>query len=448
MEMLNIALQGKLFIRNIIEGRGMNRAKGMKGNAMNRIRNSVDAFLSQTAKVPEKYYLILLCFYIISNMIFMIGWKGHLSSAVWSTHVVLFSCVMWASAVYLFILADCTEAWKKTSLIIGIGLGVFLLTALLSRVMTSDSYAYIMGGFLCLMACGKEYRKLLHYYLIILISTLVISWILLQFGITFDAAKPNRVYGGHSLGILYPNNWGFLVFAVLVLLWYLFLQGKRLLTLVLFWAIALFMYKYITCLTVAGLAFAFPVVSEVVEFVQDKQIEKNQTDIKAKKSVSRYTVIAIPFLVFTVMMLLCWQMDWVHDKFYGTAFESMAMRFVEGGYTIRLNGLSLFGHPFEQWDVGITDYSREIEMIVDSAFTGYLIIRGVVWMLVVLSWLAYAHYLCLKRRDYRLIVISAFFLIFSMMERPGLDVWYNFVLLYPLADSSRCFIKQTGIAEQ
>ena len=79
----------------------------------------------------------------------------------------------------------------------------------------------------------------------------------------------------------------------------------------------------------------------------------------------------------------------------------------------------------------IVDY--RVTMIVDSAYTGSLILRGAVWMFLTLFWMSIAHYKAIKNRDYRLIMINIFFLLFCLMERPGLDVWYNFVLLYPLA---------------
>ena len=72
-------------------------------------------------------------------------------------------------------------------------------------------------------------------------------------------------------------------------------------------------------------------------------------------------------------------------------------------------------------------------MVMDSAFVAYLIIRGFLWMSFILAWLSFAHYLGIKNKNYRLIVVSTFFLVLCVMERPGLDAWYNYVLFYPLA---------------
>ena len=400
------------------------------------------SFLEQVKNSREAYYLILMCAFVVSKIMFMIGWEASISGIAWVVHRIIFAFVMWGSAIYMYsILAEWKRAWERIPLMIGIGLLVFAITALLSRIVTTDSYSAIMGAFFFLMAYGKNYRKILYCFLGIFTATLLTGLIGLPLGITRDIVKPDRAFGGHSLGIIYPNNWGFIVFALLVLIWYLYLRRKRIFTLILFWATAVFMYKYITCLTIAGLAFGFPIVAIAAEFLQD-HLRENRDAAEpelsdAKGSIPRrvlsFILIAMPFIVFGCMMLLCWQMDWVHERFYNTRLESMAMRFVEGGYALRLNGFNLLGKPFQQWDASISNYAQEIEMIMDSAYVAYLIIRGALWMLFILAWISFAHYRCIRNMEYRLIVISMFFLVLSLMERPGLDAWYNFILFYPFA---------------
>ena len=340
---------------------------------------------------------------------------------------------MWGSAIYLFtIIAEWRDAWKRTGELILIGCFLFALTGIISRVVTTDSYAFTMGSFFCIMACGKNYKKILYCFLILLSTSLLIGLLGLKIGITFDAAKPNREFGGHSLGILYPNNWGFIVFAILVIVWYLFLKRRNLINLILFWGTTVFMVKYITCYTIAAMAFVFPLFAIGAEWIQKKESGGE----RSKNRIIRGIIIALPFFFLFGMLFLCWQMDWVYNffyKFYGTSLRSFAMRFVEGGYALKLNGVPLFGHPFRPFDSSVVDYSNEIEMIVDSAFICYLIIRGIIAVVVTLGWISLAHNKCLRENDYRLLVISLFMLLLSTMERPGLDAWYNFVLLYPLA---------------
>lgn len=65
-----------------------------------------------------------------------------------------------------------------------------------------------------------------------------------------------------------------------------------------------------------------------------------------------------------------------------------------------------------------------------SSYAAYIIMRGLLWMAYTLAWLCLAHWKALKKRDYGIILLSTVILLFAMMERPGLDLWFNFVLLY------------------
>ena len=397
------------------------------------IKKETIIFLDASKQSNECLYLVLFGLFVTSHMVLLMGWKSSLNTLAWQVHHVLFASVMWGSAIYLFsVLAAWRTAWYRTGEMILIGLAVFVATGLISKILTSDSYTFIMGLFFCLMGSEKRYKMILHTVLALFVFAIMFGLVGMKIGITVDTVKPFRTFGGHSLGIIYPNHWGSFAFVILVLAWYLFLQNRRVITVILFWSVAVFMFKFITCYTIAGIAFLFPIVSIIAELFQKR--EDSFTD---NKKILRVIIVTLPFIIFCIMLILCWQMDWIHDTFYKTPLRSFAMRFVEGGYSIRRNGISLFGHPFKQWDKDMVSYSTEIELIVDSAFVCYLIIRGLVAMILTLSWISFTHYKCMKNKDYRLIVISMFMLLFSMMERLGLDAWFNFVMLYPLAALSK-----------
>ena len=258
---------------------------------------------------------------------------------------------------------------------------------------------------------------------------LLLSWLGSTFGVAHDVAKYEREFGGHSFGMKYPNYWGYFALLAMLLFWYLFLRNKPIITFCIFWAVALFMWFVITSRTSALLGFAFPLFACGAELFQNRRREE-------LKLAGKVIVIALPFLAFAFTLILCWRMEWVRNTFYQTGFHTMAMRFVEGGYALRNNGISLFGHDFRDFDPNLVDASYHITQIMDNAYVSDLILRGALWLGVCLSWLSFAHWRCLKKRDYRLLIISVFFLILAMMERPALDVWFNFVLLYPLAKLS------------
>ena len=406
-----------------------------------KFKNEGMSLFSCIKKGNEQFYMSIFLFYVCLSILFEIGWKPEVIDYVWKVNYFIFTTVMWSVAIYIFmILVEWRNDWSKTWAIILIGLLIFVITAVVSRFVTTDSYKFVIGLFVCLMAYGKKYKHILQCSICVILATVILGYVLMICGITYDAAKPERTYGGHSLGIIYPNNWGYLVFVIMILVWYLYLRNKKIPSTLMFWAAAVFMYKYITCLTIAAMAFLFPVAGIIAEILQDRHKKRSTSDKEDNnpKWLSGL-IIVLPFIFLAVMLILCWQMDWVHETFYGTRLESFAMRFVEGGYALRLGGVKLFGRPFSQMQEGVISYLKDIDMKIDSAYITYLIIRGIIPITMTLGWIAYVHKVCLKNRDFRLLIISVFMLIFSMMERPGLDAWYNFTLLYPLASKDTLF---------
>ena len=122
-------------------------------------------------------------------------------------------------------------------------------------------------------------------------------------------------------------------------------------------------------------------------------------------------------------------------QFYHGPLRNLAWRFIQGGLYFQTYGLPVFGNPYHSnVHTYINVQGEFIEVgILDSSFAAYIIMRGVFWLCYTLLWLSLAHWKALKKRDYAIIFLETILLGFAMMERPGLELWYNFVLLYPLA---------------
>ena len=54
-------------------------------------------------------------------------------------------------------------------------------------------------------------------------------------------------------------------------------------------------------------------------------------------------------------------------------------------------------------------------------------------MTYTLAWLCVGMWKALKKRDFAIPFLSVIILVFAMVERPGLEMWFNFIMLYPLA---------------
>ena len=398
-----------------------------KENSLRRIRESVTSFFSQIAKGSETVFLVLFVLYLMTFLMRRIGWELRALDIVTNIRYGLLSLVVWGGAIYFFyLLAEWKQLWKNTVMQIVVGAAVLLVAAVFSRIMTIESFAAIPGFFFCFLMYKKDCLKVLKVILYVLVAVLLLAWLGTFWGITVDISKTGREYGGRSFGIIYPNTWGFIVLSTLMLFWYLYIHNKPAYSIILFWGAAMFMWSVVDCRTSAALCAVFPLLSILAEFIERRNAGK-------EKTFSHILLVCMPFIVFGITLILCWKMEWVKDTFYGTKLKTMAMRFVESGYSLRRNGISLFGHPFYDFDPDVVDSSIKITQIMDNAYISDLILRGVIWMTVCLSWLCFVHWKCLKGRNFRLLAISFIFLILATMERPALDVWFNYVFLYPLA---------------
>lgn len=402
-----------------------------------RLRNS--RFLEQLQKSNEKQYLLLVTIYFCTYLISRICWEKQIGLQLVYVRIALMSLVIWGSAVYLFcFIADWKMLWKKTGYLIILASIIVGSAGLFSKFMTFRTYTLAMDFFFCVFAGGKQFKKIIRCGAGAVTGALVIAGIGELLGITKESPKPERVSAGLSLGTIYPNTWAYLIFLAAMLIWYLIWQSREynrkrvfqgVLTFSAFWGLAAIIYYVSTSRTIAALCVLFPLMYFAAEWQGRRSAEGNHLH-------GSILWITAPFLCLGLTLFLCWQMEWVHDVFYNTFFHTMAMRFVEGGNTLRMDGITLFSRPLEIRTSGALLYTKEIEYIVDNAYIADIILRGALWMICCMFWIAAAHIKCIKNRDWPLLAISTSILIFGLMERPALDVWYNLVLLYPLSNAS------------
>ena len=417
----------------------------MKDNTMFlRIKEEGRAFCKAASRANETAYLILLSLYVTIYFLLKFGWAAGTEKADQFIRYSLLGIVMWGAAVYLlFVFAEWRSLWDRKILLLAAAAVILSGTWFFSRHMSTNSYGVVMDIFFCLMACGKDYRKMLRCILTVGVIMLIIAGLGLPLGYTWDMVKPKNVSPGHSLGINYPNTWGYLAFLAMMTAWYLFLRFKPVPTFALFWAVTVFMYKYISCRTISLLAAVFPVLACAVDLLErwaDRK-EKASPGSSGKPSLP---VTLMPFWMFAFMMIVSRQYKWMHRHFYHGPLHNFAMRFVQAGLYFKSYGLPVVGNPYSSSRMTYVNVNGEfLEVgILDSSFASYIIMRGILWLFYTLAWLCLAIRKALKNRDYAIPFLEFIILIFAMMERPGLEMWYNFVMLYPLAKVSAKAVSQ------
>ena len=402
-----------------------------------KVKKEAASFLSQIAESSETAYLILLSLYVAVFAMMEVGWKLSVEKPIDIIRGTMLGLIMWGCALYLiYVIAEWKKLWNRLPVLAVVAIVILGLTFWFSRVMTTNRYGVVFDIYFCLMACGKNYKKILKCSGSVVLAIVIIAALGIPLGYTLDVTKPDNIHPGHSIGIRYPNTWGFLCFFVLMIVWYLYLRRKAILTFVLFWGVAFFMIMVVYARTIAILAVFFPIVACFVDWLEAKADARVKSEnSRSLSAILCWIIIAIPFIMFAIMLALSLNYEWVHAHFYYTWFHNMAMRFVVGGLFLRQYGFVWVGNAMRSNSLQFVRVNGEfIEVkILDSSFVAYLIMRGILWVLGVLSWLSIAIWRALKKRDFAIPFLASIILVFAMMERPGLEMWYNFILIYPLA---------------
>lgn len=437
-------------------------------NVTAKIKKETASFLAQVDRSNEIVFLVLLSFYVAVYAILKIAWTRNLQNPTDYCRSIMLGIIMWGSAIYLFYnIIEWKNLWKNTFALIFIAVILLGLTFVFSKIMSTNSYGVVFDVFFCIMACGKNYKKILRCIAGVVTACLILAEIGVICGFALDVTKPENIHPGHSFGIVYPNTWGFMCFLVLMIIWYLWLRRKKILTFVMCWGAALVMIFIVYCRTIGLLTIVFPFAALFVDCLEGRAdrraaaVEADETDAavivrednkdvdvnghkekKPKKTdktllstILSKIIIAIPYIAFAIMLILSLNVEWVHSHFYYTWFHNFAMRFVVGGLFLRQYGFNLIGNVMQSnalQFVRVNDEFIEVR-ILDSSFGAYLIMRGFLWVCGCMSWLCVAIWKALKKRDYAIPFLCTIILVFAMMERPGLEMWYNFILIYPLA---------------
>lgn len=399
------------------------------------IRNEGKSFFQAVGKSSELLYLVLLTLYVALFYFLKIAWSDVIQSSFDAIRLSLLSLIMWGSALFfLFVIAEWKNLWKKTIILIILAVALLTGTYFFSKRMSTNLYGVVMDVFFCILAYKKDFRKILKCMLGVSVVMLAIAAIGVPLHLTSDLEKPDFIITTHSLGINYPNTWGYLAFLGIVILWYLYLRNKAVITFLLFWASSLFMYFYIGCRTIAGLTIIFPIAALAVDLIEKRIDQKAKEGTFRKNRIQEWIITVFPFIAWGIMMFLSVSVNLMY-RFYHGPLRNLAWRFLQGGLYFQTYGLPLVGNPYRPNQFTFINVQDEfIEVgILDSSFAAYIIMRGILWLAYTMLWLCVAHRKALKKRDYAIILIEVFFLGFAMLERPGLEMWYNFILLYPLA---------------
>ena len=397
-----------------------------------KIKSPVKSFCEEIKSCSEISFLALLILHMCVFYVTKINWSANEYVMKIFKVLLQMGTLLASASLLIYIIIRWKYPWKNKAFFLVPAVVLFALILIFNFRGDNTWYFAFADLFFCLMAYGKDYKKILRCYMLVTVFCLLVAVIGLPIGLTQERSKMDAAYN-LSFGIVYPNTWGQIVFLAMIVFWYLFLQSKKWITFIVFWAMGIFMYLIPRCKTITLFAIAFPIIAL---FVKNGRAKENK--------LLRIILTVFPFICFAVTMVLCWQMDWVKKYTYDNALLSFGMRFVQGGIAFQYYGFPLIGYtlPYDPSIVTVVNGEAELLYVVDNAFVTFGLFRGAIWMLWALCWLGYANWRGMKNKDGALVMMSAFLMVFAIMERPGLEASYNFIFLYPLA--SVAYLKESA----
>lgn len=391
-------------------------------------------YYKEQSSIPVYVFLGL---FILSTMLQVINFIEPVAEALYNVRLIINCAVIILAPLYF-----CFQliVWRRTILNCFISLIIiFSVAAGWNYLGQTEEVFFTAASFiLALLAYGSDYRVILKIYLTAHILTVLGG----AFGLIFRYATPRyKVFSttGFSLGLIYPNHLGRMMFIILAITWYLWLQKKRALTTVMFFIVSYFMWTVVECKTITFFMIGLPVCWWISTFLEGKKINR------ILKKIWNGILISMPFLCFIATYILGQMRVWLDSlSHYGTGFYALLMRFISAGALFDKFGFPLFGTDIFKEDAPV-EYMNGHHYnanIVDNAYVFYLIAIGLILLVICMGWISFANYRAIRNHDHALILLSVFMCGYGLIETVFFRFEHNFIFFYPLTASAMMYMEQ------
>ena len=399
--------------------------------------------MSEQKKKPagEKGYEILfwimLTLYVLSYLIARVHWMASndvIDMTAAYVKLIVDEAVEWLAALYAGLkLADAAaDKWPqrfgKARAWLFLPLTVVIGAALRVCQVYSWRYSTVLMAVVWALGWRKDMRRITRLFMYLFVGDVIVAMLGLPIGLTHGRVKIGDYGTGYAFGMTYPNTWARVLLLAVMLVWAVYLQKKKLWTLVLFWVAAIPVQFAAKCRTISLLMLLFPLIALAAQAVGEK-------GGRALKRAGGIAAVGMPFLCLLLTLLLVWRMESVHALTYGNYLRNMGKRFVQAGMALREYGMPPFGTGMDLSHTIATTLNGQGETlyVVDNGFVSQGVGRGLVWLLIVLCAQSAANWRAIKDKEFGLLAIGITMSLLTLMEREGLYVNYNFLLFYPMA---------------
>lgn len=387
---------------------------------------------------PIPFY-IMIGLFIFSNMLLVVKFIEPIPETISLIRlavnaVLLILCVMYVAINLLL--------WKLEvkSILVAVCMIALIGFAWNFIGQTNEFFCTIVAALLALLAYQRDFRIILQIVLVSHIVAMTVGAIGLPLGYTELVYKVQTVDNGFSMGLIYPNHVGRMMFLILIIAWYLWGQERKVITTVAFFTAAYFNWRVVNCRTIVLFLIGFPICWWIITFFKDLEITNK--DHKLVKSVRNAVILAFPFIcmLFTYIMGLhrVFLMEHWH---FGQGIYALWMRFISAGILFKYYGFPLFGRNIlaESGIIEVNNGQVYAATIVDNAYVYYLIAIGGIALIACMLWLSFGAYRALKNKDYAYLLIYIFMCGYGIIEIVLFQFEHNFLFFYPLTATAMAY---------
>ena len=202
-------------------------------------------------------------------------------------------------------------------------------------------------------------------------------------------------------GFIHPSYFSIHFCTIIFGLWYLYFKNNKILCITIFEISALFLYFVPNTRTSALLLMIFPLI-----ILFSKYITNNRNNI-----LKSLTIIS-PFLLL-ILSLIC--MFVIKPAEASSFLETFTIRFTRAFNYYQNNGIHLF---------------KSSNLWLDNMYLFLLEYFGIVCTFIYILLLTLLNKKLIKIKDYHMLAIALFFLIYALMDNYGINIRFNISLLF------------------
>lgn len=400
---------------------------------------SIKSFRDYYAETNPILFYVMIGLFVFSNMLLVVNFVGKIPAVINTIRlginaVLLILCVMYIAINLLLWRLDIQTFLVAAGLITFIGFSWNFIGQ------TNEFFCTVVAVFLAGLAYHRDFKIIQKIVLVCHLLTMIVGAIGLPLGFTELAYKRLTTDNGFSMGLVYPNHVGRMMFLILIIAWYLWGQERRVLTTIVFFAAAVFNWRVVNCRTIVLFLLGFPVCWWIVTFI--KRFEVQEKVGSWIKNLWNAVLLAFPFICMLFTYIMGRHRAFFAENWhFGQGIYALWMRFISAGMLFDTFGFPLLGRNIRD-EIAPVEYfngKEYIADIVDNAYVFYLIAIGGIALIACMLWLSFGAYRAMKNKDYAYLLIYFFMCGYGIIEIVLFQFEHNFLFFYPLTATAMAY---------